>query len=55
MNKMWFFNVTFCMKSVLLSCQKKRAARKERPGEEEKWQLSRFYPIIEVQIGLISA
>jgi len=43
------------MKSVLLSCQKKRAARKERPGEEEKWQLSRFYPIIEVQIGLISA
>ncbi|XP_014521349.1 SNARE-interacting protein KEULE isoform X1 [Vigna radiata var. radiata] len=27
--------------------KKKRAARKERPGEEEKWQLSRFYPIIE--------
>ncbi|KAL2669167.1 hypothetical protein AAZV13_01G171100 [Glycine max] len=27
--------------------KKKHAARKERPGEEEKWQLSRFYPIIE--------
>ncbi|KAH1223436.1 SNARE-interacting protein KEULE [Glycine max] len=27
--------------------KKKRAARKDRPGEEEKWQLSRFYPIIE--------
>ncbi|XP_057449868.1 SNARE-interacting protein KEULE-like [Lotus japonicus] len=27
--------------------KKTRAARKERPGEEEKWQLSRFYPIIE--------
>ncbi|MED6106852.1 hypothetical protein PIB30_008551 [Stylosanthes scabra] len=27
--------------------QKKRAARKDRTGEEETWQLSRFYPIIE--------
>ncbi|XP_027359932.1 SNARE-interacting protein KEULE-like isoform X2 [Abrus precatorius] len=27
--------------------KKKRAARKERPGEEEKWQLARFFPIIE--------
>lgn len=28
--------------------QKKHAARKDRPGEEVQWQLSRFYPIIEV-------
>ncbi|WVZ10764.1 hypothetical protein V8G54_015294 [Vigna mungo] len=27
--------------------KKKRAARKDRSGEEETWQLSRFYPIIE--------
>ncbi|KAM7259099.1 hypothetical protein ACFE04_014840 [Oxalis oulophora] len=27
--------------------KKKRAARKERAGEESTWQLSRFYPIIE--------
>ncbi|KAG5144598.1 hypothetical protein JHK84_030141 [Glycine max] len=30
--------------------KKKRAARKDRPGEEEKWQLSRFYPIIELRV-----
>ncbi|XP_052118167.1 SNARE-interacting protein KEULE isoform X1 [Arachis duranensis] len=27
--------------------KKKRAARKDRAGEDETWQLSRFYPIIE--------
>ncbi|XP_059442296.1 SNARE-interacting protein KEULE [Corylus avellana] len=27
--------------------KKKRAARKERTGEQETWQLSRFYPMIE--------
>ncbi|KAL0329641.1 UNVERIFIED_CONTAM: SNARE-interacting protein KEULE [Sesamum radiatum] len=27
--------------------KKKKAARKDRPGEEMIWQLSRFYPIIE--------
>ncbi|KAF3448419.1 hypothetical protein FNV43_RR09132 [Rhamnella rubrinervis] len=27
--------------------KKKRGARKDRTGEEETWQLSRFYPIIE--------
>ncbi|KAI4327070.1 hypothetical protein L6164_019571 [Bauhinia variegata] len=27
--------------------KKKRAVRKDRSGEEETWQLSRFYPIIE--------
>ncbi|KAL0393392.1 UNVERIFIED_CONTAM: SNARE-interacting protein KEULE [Sesamum latifolium] len=27
--------------------KKKKAARKDRPGEEMMWQLSRFYPIIE--------
>ena len=32
--------------------QKKRAFRKERPSEEEQWQLSRFYPIIEVYLRL---
>ena len=41
------------LKIVSLNCQKKRAARKDRSGEEETWQLSRFYPIIEVQIKLI--
>nr|KYP56441.1 SNARE-interacting protein KEULE [Cajanus cajan] len=30
--------------------KKKRAARKDRSGEEETWQLSRFYPIIEMKI-----
>ncbi|MCL7046054.1 hypothetical protein MKW94_006875 [Papaver nudicaule] len=29
------------------SQKKKRAIRKERKGEEETWQLSRFYPMIE--------
>ena len=28
--------------------QKKRAARKDRVGETQTWQLSRFYPIVEV-------
>jgi hypothetical protein len=35
----------------LINYQKKRAVRKNR-AEEEMWQLSRFYPIIEVQIKL---
>ncbi|KAL2348121.1 hypothetical protein Fmac_002121 [Flemingia macrophylla] len=34
--------------------KKKRAARKERPDEEEKWQLSRFYPIMEELIGKLA-
>ncbi|KAG2677518.1 hypothetical protein I3760_12G101300 [Carya illinoinensis] len=34
--------------------KKKRAARKERTGEEEKWQLSRFYPMIEELIEKLS-
>lgn len=33
----------------IFNFQKKRAARKDRTGEEETWQLSRFYPMIEVQ------
>ena len=49
----WFYNVAFHLKTLLLSCQKKRAARKDRAGEEGMWQLSRFYPTIEVQISLI--
>ena len=31
--------------------QRKHAARKERNDEEETWQLSRFYPMIEVSIS----
>ncbi|KAL5541049.1 hypothetical protein UlMin_042622 [Ulmus minor] len=34
--------------------KKKRAFRKERPSEEEQWQLSRFYPIIEELIEKLS-
>ncbi|PON57410.1 Sec1-like protein [Parasponia andersonii] len=34
--------------------KKKRAARKDRTGEEETWQLSRFYPIIEELIEKLS-
>ncbi|XP_028762579.1 SNARE-interacting protein KEULE [Neltuma alba] len=34
--------------------KKKRAARKDRSGEEETWQLSRFYPIIEEIIEKLS-
>ncbi|KAK7330691.1 hypothetical protein VNO77_24889 [Canavalia gladiata] len=34
--------------------KKKRAARKDRSGEEETWQLSRFYPIIEELIEKVS-
>ncbi|PON67178.1 Sec1-like protein [Trema orientale] len=34
--------------------KKKRAARKDRTGEEDKWQLSRFYPIIEELIEKLS-
>ncbi|KAF5460790.1 hypothetical protein F2P56_020632 [Juglans regia] len=34
--------------------KKKRAARKERTGEEETWQLSRFYPMIEELIEKLS-
>lgn len=48
------FGLKFDIQKVkVISSKKKRAARIERPGEEEKWQLSRFYPIIEVQIMLI--
>ncbi|XP_048319733.1 SNARE-interacting protein KEULE [Ziziphus jujuba] len=34
--------------------KKKRAARKDRTGEEETWQLSRFYPIIEELVEKLS-
>ncbi|XP_051129759.1 SNARE-interacting protein KEULE-like isoform X2 [Andrographis paniculata] len=34
--------------------KKKHAARKDRPGEETQWQLSRFYPIIEELIEKLS-
>ncbi|XP_015963760.1 SNARE-interacting protein KEULE [Arachis duranensis] len=34
--------------------KKKRAARKDRSGEEETWQLSRFYPILEELIEKIN-
>ncbi|KAG4933115.1 hypothetical protein AAZX31_17G131200 [Glycine max] len=34
--------------------KKKRAARKDRSGEEDTWQLSRFYPIIEELIEKVS-
>ncbi|MED6182730.1 hypothetical protein PIB30_031373 [Stylosanthes scabra] len=34
--------------------KKKRAARKDRAGEEETWQLSRFYPILEELIEKVS-
>ncbi|KAK7389257.1 hypothetical protein VNO78_24101 [Psophocarpus tetragonolobus] len=34
--------------------KKKRAARKDRSSEEETWQLSRFYPIIEELIEKVS-
>ncbi|KAL8484581.1 hypothetical protein ACS0TY_027038 [Phlomoides rotata] len=34
--------------------KKKHAARKDRPGEEVKWQLSRFYPMIEELVEKLS-
>ncbi|XVF10755.1 hypothetical protein REPUB_Repub07fG0210200 [Reevesia pubescens] len=34
--------------------KKKRTARKDRSGEQETWQLSRFYPIIEELIEKLS-
>ncbi|KAI4372719.1 hypothetical protein MLD38_010918 [Melastoma candidum] len=34
--------------------KKKRAARKEKTGQEETWQLSRFYPMIEELIEKLS-
>ncbi|CAL0312938.1 unnamed protein product [Lupinus luteus] len=34
--------------------KKKHAARKDRSGEQETWQLSRFYPIIEELIEKVS-
>ncbi|KAI9082770.1 hypothetical protein K1719_035344 [Acacia pycnantha] len=34
--------------------KKKRAARIDRPGETETWQLSRFYPIIEELVEKLS-
>lgn len=34
--------------------KKKHAARKDRPGEEVTWQLSRFYPIIEDLVEKLS-
>ncbi|KAK9211990.1 hypothetical protein WN943_001369 [Citrus x changshan-huyou] len=30
--------------------KKKRTARKDRSGGEEMWQLSRFYPMMEVNL-----
>ncbi|XP_061357818.1 SNARE-interacting protein KEULE-like isoform X1 [Gastrolobium bilobum] len=44
----------FGLKFDIHKVKKKRAARKERSGEEEKWQLSRFYPIIEELIEKIA-
>lgn len=35
--------------------QKKHAARKDRTGEEVTWQLSRFYPVIEVKLQFMNA
>jgi hypothetical protein len=35
--------------------QTKQAARKDRTGEEEMWQLSRFYPMIEVSYYITQA
>jgi syntaxin-binding protein 1 len=35
--------------------QTKQAARKDRTGEEEMWQLSRFYPMIEVSYYVTQA
>ncbi|KAA3469037.1 SNARE-interacting protein KEULE [Gossypium australe] len=35
--------------------KKKRAARKDRCSEQETWQLSRFYPIIEVCLDIAAA
>ncbi|XAR70405.1 hypothetical protein NMG60_11027249 [Bertholletia excelsa] len=34
--------------------KKKHAARKDRPGEEAMWQLSRFYPMIEELVEKLS-
>ncbi|XP_057773551.1 SNARE-interacting protein KEULE-like [Salvia miltiorrhiza] len=34
--------------------KKKHAARKDRPGEEVTWQLSRFYPVIEELVEKLS-
>ncbi|XP_071707491.1 SNARE-interacting protein KEULE-like isoform X2 [Rutidosis leptorrhynchoides] len=34
--------------------KKKRGIRKDRPGEEETWQLSRFYPMIEELVEKLS-
>ncbi|TXG70282.1 hypothetical protein EZV62_005217 [Acer yangbiense] len=34
--------------------KKKRAARKDRTGEQETWQLSRFYPMIEELVEKLS-
>ncbi|XVE57753.1 hypothetical protein DITRI_Ditri04bG0115000 [Diplodiscus trichospermus] len=42
------FSLKFDMK------KKKRAARKDRIGEQETWQLSRFYPIIEDLVKKLS-
>lgn len=40
--------------SLKFDSKKKHAARKERTGEEEQWQLSRFYPMIEELIEKLS-
>ncbi|XP_020581596.1 SNARE-interacting protein KEULE-like [Phalaenopsis equestris] len=40
--------------SLKFEVHKKQAARKERTDEEETWQLSRFYPVIEELIEKLS-
>ncbi|XP_068465008.1 SNARE-interacting protein KEULE-like isoform X1 [Phaseolus vulgaris] len=45
---------SFALKFDMHKVKKKRAARKDRSGEEETWQLSRFYPIIEELIEKVS-
>ncbi|KAL7150163.1 hypothetical protein ABFS83_05G091400 [Erythranthe nasuta] len=40
--------------SLKFDAHKKHAARKDRPGEEVKWQLSRFYPMIEELVEKLS-
>eukprot|EP00261_Vitis_vinifera_P038715 XP_019079958.1 PREDICTED: SNARE-interacting protein KEULE isoform X3 [Vitis vinifera] len=44
----------FSLKFEVPKVNRKHAARKERKGEEETWQLSRFYPMIEELIEKLS-